>query len=439
MAARSTRSSLVLFIQALYWLSLIALLLFSWIRSRGVLHPHILFCGMLFVLASDFMIRGNDDANLQGIAANNLATYQIRTLVTLILIGVSTMFVRRPYELDRSMLQPEMRVSKGFGYGMLGAGAAIIIVQQVFRLLSVDWSIDELVQQMLGPRDYRLWDLPDSSGNRSAVLQLVSGLLPLAAMCFAFLLFQRALVLQIVAALLLALSLAVLVTDGSRTMAMIPFIAFGVFGLIRLRSTAARAVFGASLAAAMALLTSAMILFRSTGIQNSQSELAFTYHQDDSIYRIWSACAFADFSNYRWNPLYFFYYVISLPIPRSFWEGKPILDDNFYGGFKIYFVTTSFIGEWVSMFGSTVGFVASFLFANLLYRAFYSSQRLLKYPLGLPAYLLCTIYVYTIIRSMPNLTIFIFAPAASLMLVYLARRRTATPLRVAAATGASAW
>jgi hypothetical protein len=178
MAARSTRSSLVLFIQALYWLSLIALLLFSWIRSRGVLHPHILFCGMLFVLASDFMIRGNDDANLQGIAANNLATYQIRTLVTLILIGVSTMFVRRPYELDRSMLQPEMRVSKGFGYGMLGAGAAIIIVQQVFRLLSVDWSIDELVQQMLGPRDYRLWDLPDSSGNRSAVLQLVSGLLP---------------------------------------------------------------------------------------------------------------------------------------------------------------------------------------------------------------------------------------------------------------------
>ena len=51
----------------LYWFAFVGLLLFSWSRSRGILHPHFMFCTMLFILASDFMIRGMGDQNLQGI------------------------------------------------------------------------------------------------------------------------------------------------------------------------------------------------------------------------------------------------------------------------------------------------------------------------------------------------------------------------------------
>ena len=394
---------------------------------------------MLFVLASDFMIRGYDDPNLNGIATRNLVIYQLLTLATLIGAGISTMFVRRPYEVERRLLQPEMRIGGGLTYGILVVGIVVLVVQLAIRMVYVDWSLDLLIQQMLGPRDNRLWDMPDAIGNRSAVLQLVSGMVPLAAMSFAFLIFQESLFSRIVSAFLLLVSLAILISDGSRTMALIPIIAFGVFGLIKFRSTAARVALIASLSAVIAVLTSAIFLFRSVGFQNSQEAFALTYHQDDSIYRVWSACAFADFSDYRMNPWYFFYYTVSIPIPRALWEGKPLLTDDFYGGYKLYYVTISFLGEWVSMLGTYMGFIAAFIFANVLYRVFYWSQRLLTMPLGVAAYLLCTVYVYMIVRSMPNMTIFIFAPAASLLLVWFASRRGKVGQSVSAPQSGAAW
>ena len=55
------------------------------------------------------------------------------------------------------------------------------------------------------------------------------------------------------------------------------------------------------------------------------------------------------------------------------------------------------------------------------------------------AYLLVALYTYMIMRSMPNITIFIFAPAAALLLVYLARRRKRTTPPVLAKRGNPAW
>ena len=75
----------------------------------------------------------------------------------------------------------------------------------------------------------------------------------------------------------------------------------------------------------------------------------------------------------------------------------------------------------------------------MLYRCFYFSQKLLTQPFGLPAYLLVALYTYMIMRSMPNMTIFIFAPAAALILVYFARRRKRGTLAVAATRGNPAW
>ena len=425
-------------IQALYWFAFIGLLLFSWSRSRGILHPHFMFCTMLFVLASDFMIRGMDDQNLQGIREGDLTRYQLVTLVTLIGIGLTTAIVRKPYEVDTRISQPEMRVSAATTRWLLIGAAVVFLVHAALRMNAVEWSFQTLIDQMLGPRDTRIWDQPGADGAKSAVYQLLNGMVPLVAIIFAFVIFSRHTLAALVAVVFLALAMAVLITDGSRTQAIIPLASLAIFGLIGLRSavTKAAVVFGVVLL--IVLATSAMILFRANGLEGSSSSFALTYHQDDNIYRLWAACAYADFSNYRWDPLYFFYYVISNPIPRSLWPDKPLLDENFYGGFKIYWVTISFLGEWVSMFGSWLGFVASFVFGNLLYRGFYSAQRLLTLPLGLTAYLLVALYVYMVIRGMPNLTTFSYAPAAALMLVYFARRKSGQS-KVDFAKGHPAW
>ena len=425
--------------QVFYWFAFLSLLLFSWYRGRGILHPHFMFCVMLFILASDFMIRGMDDQNLQFIMAGDLTRYQLATLATLIGIGVSTAIVRRPYEVGIAITRPEMNVSLGTARFLLLVSIAVFLIHTAFRLNSVEWSPQGLLDQMFGPRDTRIWEQVGADGTRNPVYQLFNGMIPLAAIAFAFVLFSRHIALAVAAAAFLLLSLFVLITDGSRTQAIIPMASLAIFGLISLRSFLAKAMLVFGVVVMMALATSAMILFRARGIENSTSSFALTYHQDDSIYRIWSACAFADFSNYRWDPLYFFYYVISLPVPRTLWAGKPLLTEDFYGGFKLWYTTTTFIGEWVAMLGVWPGFVVAFVFGNLLYRAFYVSQRLLNLPFGLPAYLLVALYTYMIMRSMPNVSMFIFAPVAALILVYLAQRRTVRRNLFGYAGGGSAW
>lgn len=409
--------------QALYWFAFIALLVFSWSRSRGMLHPHFMFCVMLFILASDFMIRGMNDQNLQGITEDNLARYQLATLATLIGIGVSTAIVRKPYELGTHITRPEMRVSANTARFLVLIAVAVFVVHTGFRLQSVDWSVQTMFDQMLGPRDARSWDQFGADGTRNPVYQLFNGMIPLVAIAFAFVVFARHAGLALVAGLFLSVTLAVLITDGSRTQAIIPMASLAIFGLISLRGVVAKVLLVLGVLVLIVSATSAMILFRAQGLEGSNSQFALTYHQDDSIYRVWAACAFADFSDYRWDPLYFFYYVISLPVPRVLWSGKPLLDEDYYGGFKLWFTTTSFMGEWVSMLGVWLGFVVSFLFGNLLYRILYFSQKLLTMPFGLPAYLLVALYTYMVLRSMPNMSMFIFAPAAALILVWLARRR----------------
>jgi len=425
--------------QALYWFAFICLLLFSWSRSRGILHPHFMFCTMLFILASDFMVRGQDDQNLQGIMEGNLTRYQLVTLVTMIAIGVSTAIVRKSYEVGTRISRPEMRVSANTALLLVLLSIAVFFIHTGFRLQTVDWSVQALVDQMLGPRNTRIWDQVGADGTRNPVYQLFNGMIPLLAIAFAFVLFARHAGLAIVAGLFFILSLFVLITDGSRTQAIIPMASLAIFGLISLRGFVARALLLAGVTVLIVSATSAMILFRAQGLEGSASSFALTYHQDDSIYRAWSAAAYADFSNYRWDPLYFFYYVISLPVPRVLWEGKPLLTEDFYGGYKLWFTTTTFMGEWVSMFGVWLGFAVSFVFGNLLYRGFYFSQKLLTQPFGLPAYLLVALYTYMVMRSMPNLTIFIFAPAAALLLVWFARRRKGKAPSLAAARAGPAW
>lgn len=425
-------------IQALYWFAFIALLLFSWSRSRGILHPHFMFCVMLFILASDFMIRGMEAQDLQGIMSANLLRYQLATLATMIGLGLSTMVVRRPYELAGRILQPEMKIGQSTAYGILLFGIAILVIHQAIRLAAVDWSVDQLLQQMLGPRDTRLWDQPGVSGARNPVYQLLNGMVPLVATSFAFLIFAGKGATAVLGAVMFLICGFVLVTDGSRTQAIIPMASLAVFGMMSMRSTIAKFVLVGGVVVLMVVATSAMILFRAQGLEGSNSSFALTYHQDDSIYRIWSAAAFADFSAYRWDPLQFFYYVIALPVPRIIWPGKPLLDEDFYSGFKLWYVTTTFMGEWISMLGSWLGFVAAFVFGNLVFRVFYFAQRLLAMPFGVPAYLLVALYTYMILRSMPNMTSFIFAPAAALILVYFARRRqSASP--ALATKGNPAW
>lgn len=407
----------------LYYGAFAGLLIFSWWRSKSLLHPHFVFCAMLCVFASDFMIRGFDDANLDAIPLSHLYVFQLTTLFIMVGSGFAAALIRKPYEVmnaRRAGIASKLPPRTGL---IILIGASIVLGTEILkRMIATQWSLGDVLEQMFGPRGYRDWDVMSDTGRNNAVFQLISAILPLAAVSFSFLLVAARGTQRIIAVILLALSMFILVTDGSRTPVVVTIAAAALFAITSTRSNFVRISAVLSSAAAIAALTSIMILNRSSGYEdlNTNHDFTLVYHQDDSLYRAWSAYYYSEARAYFWNVYDYFFYIFTMPIPRSLWPNKPLLDQDFYGQYKLYYVTNTFMGEWVAMLGPTFGSIASFFTSLGLYRLLYSAQRIRRYPLGDAAYLLIALYIYMSMRSLANLTGFMYAPLFAVGLVLAA-------------------
>lgn len=423
-------------VYASHWLVLAGLLAFSWSRARRLLHPHFLFTAMLVVLHSDFLIRGYDDRNLVGIFPEVLTSYQIATLIATSCIILITALVHRPYEVALVRLgaeagggMPERSANRSQSHAatIFWGAMLIILIEVAKRLYATGFDVYDIVVQMLGPRGVRDWDV-DSAAADNALFQLVRAVLPFSAVALAYLMVTARGAIRVASFLAFTAVMFILVTDGSRTPVVMGLAALPLFQIALGSGGLRKAVTLVVSGGAIALLTSLMYRFRSAGfLADATVRETLVYHQDDSIYRAWFAYHVGDGASYRWNPLEFYYTVAALPIPRAIWPGKPLLDADFYGDYKLSYVTNTFFGESVAMFGGVVGTAWAVLTAVLIYRAFYSAQRLLTHSFGLVAYLLVALYVYMCLRSTMNLTTFVYLPAVAILAVLLVERAQRGP------------
>ncbi|MGB5084689.1 MAG: hypothetical protein WBO09_08765 [Methylocystis silviterrae] len=408
----------------LYWIAVLAMLAVSWSRSRNILHPHFIFTVMLCVHLSDFLIRGYDDENLAYIPIESVHTYQLLILITIVATVFLSSLLRAP-RIEAAVVSAWEGIvpSKGM-IRAIGAVAWLIVCAEILkRLISVGWSPSELLSQMLNPRGERVWDQEQYGGN--FIYAIVSLLLPLSSSSFAYIVVNGRGFARSMSVLGFLLLLAIQITDGARTMVVMTLAALALFTIQTQRTALWKALILGADGVAGAAATSFMYLFRSTGYKMDavQGEFAFTYHQDDSYYRAIYAHYVSDYSSYSWDPLYFIYAKLMNPIPRFFWPDKPLLDQTFYGEYKLYYVTMLYIGDIVAMAGPLLTLFIAIPFGLAVYYMLYRSAALLLYPLGVIAYLLGASYVYMILRSTENLMQFIYLPAFAVLLVQALRRR----------------
>jgi hypothetical protein len=121
----------------------------------------------------------------------------------------------------------------------------------------------------------------------------------------------------------------------------------------------------------------------------------------------------------RWSAIEFFYTVAVNPIPRFFWPGKPILLADFWGNYKAEWITISFLGELVAMFGVILGLVLSIVAALLVYFMLRRASTLISAPCGVIVYFSFVLYGYMILRSLFNITGFMYLPFFSLATLWL--------------------
>jgi oligosaccharide repeat unit polymerase len=431
----------------LHWMYVIGALSLSWRRSGHYLHPHFLMTGMFVFYLSDFLVRGNDDNNLRFIREEDYLTYQLICLTILTIITISTLFVRSP--------RLEANVAQATGSSLMEAAPnirtaiftlAVVVISAILyqRLSVVGWSIDEVMRQSLNPRGEKAWDIESMSGN--FIFAIASILTPFAAIAGAYLFGTGKGAWRMVSLALFAIVILILVTDGSRTPVAIAFATLGLFWSLRYKNLAARAMIFGFVLSIMVGLFSLMYLFRSTGYNDARYEVsqgyAVTYHQDDNYHRALFAYAHSEQTGKQWSAWFFFTTIAVNPIPRAFWPEKPLIDATFYDGFKLDYVTNSFLGETVALTGIGYSVVFAPLFGFCFYLILFNGMRLLPMPMGIATYLMVTLYVYQCIRSMQNLTLFLYLPAfavvATIVLDKMQQRSRRAQGRGAGAQGAAA-
>ncbi|MEL7332997.1 MAG: hypothetical protein AAFN12_12160, partial [Cyanobacteria bacterium J06560_2] len=295
-----------------------------------------------------------------------------------------------------------------FSWGLLG-------LELLKRLYFSGWSVASMLTYSFGPRFNRPWaSAAGSLGDEKFVFALVGILLPLAGLILgAEMVNAKKLQPALMSAVGYLMVLVLAIAAGSRTPVVLLVVLPLIFYLKKTRSALKRGLAVLLVASMLTATTSVIYNTRDNGLiyaaqRSAQDAAAVVYHQDDSYYRAINTMHVVDHTYERWALAPFLGASLLNFVPRAIWPEKPALTKEYWGDFKLHYVTITFVAELTALFGIAGGVmiailvgVSGFLFLLSLYRRIESSYDLLLYVLG-------SVYIYMVFRSLLNLTQFVY-------------------------------
>ena len=412
-----------------HWFFILIAIGFSWIRSRHILHPHFIFTTIICVFLTDFLIRGYNDKNLINIEESNIYTYQsIILFIFSITIFITWFIGGSKLRENLNFFSRSFNISNKTAQIILLLAWVILIIEIIKRFSAVNWSLISVIEEYFYARGQKTWEISSYSGN--FIYTLIRAILPFSGLAFAFIIANRTGIKRISASLGFIAVLILLLGNGSRTPVVMCIGVLWFYLVLKIKSKIKRITITGAFFTVVAMLTSTMYLFRSEGYAESGKSFEFIYHQDDSYYRTIFSYDYSNQSGEHWDGLFYIYAIIVNPIPRALWPDKPLLDEDFYGGFKVWYTTHLYLGEIVSIFGVIWSIPIGVLMGVIFYYILYKSTALLKYPMGIGAYLIMALYTYMCMRGMQNMMIFIYLPlftSLSVILFNSFQKRSTTP------------
>jgi oligosaccharide repeat unit polymerase len=400
----------------------LALIITSIAYTRRITHPYTLFCVLVVaLLMSDFAIRGYSAETTGDVSTEYV--YELQLLI----IGLSTAICVVAFALNRSdrASPPSAPVLLPRRFAKVAASIAwsIVILEVIKRLYFSDWSVTMALMYSIGPRGSAPW-LPRAGelgnlGDEKIFLAPTIILMPLAGMLFGYLgvLSNKRRALSFAG---LLITVTILVADGGRTPVVAVLGTTALVVLIHKRPSLRTYVGLAIVALLIAASTSVMFHFRSEGlvqlIEETAPEYQLTYHQDDNYRQALLSLERSLTTSERWDPWTFAYVIAVNPIPRALWPTKPALLADYWGNYKNEWTTITFVGELVAMFGFFGGLIASVIIAICVFQMISRAYRLVDEHGGVIVYLLIALYGYMVLRSLLNITQFIYLPAAALLI-----------------------
>lgn len=384
---------------------------------------------------SDFLVRGYAIETITSIPRSDLIQYQIAVLLVCIAVALGPLVGMAPWR-EANRTRRSLWLVDGRYLNYLGIFAWCLLALEVLkRLYTTDWSWSEAIIASLAP--YGSWPWESALGNlgdQRFIFALISMLLPLSGLVLAYFVQTKCSWQRVPWLFGYIAVLALLLADGKRTPLLFVLGCHGVFYLVSAATVMRKVMVLGAVLVASVTLASAMYLFRVGGmgqiISNEGEGYEIVYQQDDNYYQTLHAINIATTTSERWDPVDFFYATAVSPIPRYFWPNKPALLQDYWGNYKDYWVTISFVGELVAMFGPILGLILAVIVGWVLYILLWRTYALTVEAGGIIVYLIVALYSYMVMRSLLNITQFMYLPAFAYAIFLVQRRHISRLARI---------
>lgn len=384
----------------------------SYLRFRSLLHPHFVFTvSWVYLLPLGMVVSPSVPdylQSVQGMGVAELGGYHLLINSFLGVLFLVTMFATPsnksiPMSLvKKSILLPEYKANLFFLGGFIILGAEV-----GKELYSCNWSFHSWLTYSLGPRFGRPWS-GGYEGGSDFLLTFIGNIFNLTAILLPFAVFQTKGIRRVAASAGLVLTLWILACNGSRTPVAFTLLMVALLWYFMVANSTVRITGLLVLLVMFVALLSLMLAFRQNGFISEDREnpqlSEVKYEQDDNYYQLISVLKVAEQGGtHNWDATTFLEACVVNPIPRYFWPGKPFLTPEYFGNWKLSYVTVSYIGECIAMFGKWLGLAAALLVGLVYYRVLLWASRLVAKESGLIVYLGFCFYIYTTQRSMQNI------------------------------------
>lgn len=400
-------------------LAMLGIVSLGYLRFKSAFSSAFLVSLFLAYPMIDFILRGEEE--LKNLENTNLALgveYAPIMAVIVLFVYAASVIITWNHQVSIKRQITYLFRSSFRNSFFLKAAFLAVLIDILLKFAAANFSLDVLGEEIFAPRGSRPWEQLQYSGN---ILYSISRFtLPLAGLLCIISLFEPARLTRLCSSGLLIVVICLLVIDYSRTPVVVLIALTGLAFYLRAKGLIKRLLIGVTFLVIVSVLTSFMLQTRGAGISETQVGIATfnSYHQDDSFIRAANALGLTEKGYQNWDSSKFAYTILVNPIPRVLWPGKPILEQDFFGQYKLYYTTIWYFGEIFAMFGVSMGIFVSLILTIILLKIVSVTMKSANSLGEFAIVSIWCLYFYLCTRSLMNISFAIYQPLVLTVLFY---------------------
>jgi hypothetical protein len=384
----------------------------SYRRFRTPLHPHFVFtmCAV-FLLPMGAVVSPEVPAYVQSLRysdAAGVAKDEMIVLGFLLALFAGTLLLPQvTFKNTTAVVTRSLKLTKSSASTLGAIGLLILGLEVGMQLYTCDWSPSVWFEYTIGPRFGRPW-LGGYIGGTDFMFALIGNMFFASTLLLPLALAGTRGLMRLAVVCGEVIILFIFICNGSRTPVALTALVILLLWHFHAPNRAARITGHILIVSALVVVTAVMLAFRTQGYAASGARdgepYEIKYAQDDNYYQVVRVMCLADEGNAaNLNAATLLTSAVVNPIPRYFWPNKPLLGQDYFGDWKAFYVTISFVGECIAMFGKWLGLAVALMFGLVYYQLLVWAYKLITREFGVAAYLTTCFYVYMAERSIQNI------------------------------------